>query len=218
MASESKNKKTPQLRSFCFTDLPKCYEIVSLSFGVSERISPHILADYMAKLYVESSVIESSKAFGLEVDGEVVGFLFGRLPDEPLFQGRFSGFFGKLAMIGELLLLKGVSLASKWTWLKTAIEHDRRSPDLGTKCEVTLVAISPAAQGLGGGRMLLEAFIDHCVTNGQSDLYLETDASSNFRFYEHLGFKHIGSFDSPLAAAFSGGSGETFVYHRALSS
>ena len=218
MVSRSKDKKTPQLHSFRFTDLPKCYEIVALSFGVSERISPHILADFLAKLYVESSVIESSKAFGLEVDGEVVGFLFGRLPDEPLFQGRYSGFFGKLAMIGELLFLKGVSLVSKWTWLKNGIEHDRRSPDLGTKCEVTLFAISPAAQGLGGGRILLEAFIDHCVTNGQSDLYLETDASSNFRFYDHLGFKHIDSFDSPIAAAFSGGSGETFVYHKALSS
>ena len=152
------------------------------------------------------------------MDGEFVGFLFGRLPDEPLFQGRYSGVFGKLAMIGELLCLKGVSLVSKWTWLKNAIEHDRRSPDLDTKCEVVLFAISPAAQGLGGGRILLEAFIDHCVTNGQSDLCLETDASSNFRFYKHLGFKHIDSFNSPIAAAFSGGSGETFVYHKALSS
>ena len=218
MASGSKDSKTPELRSFRFADLPKCYEIVALSFGVSDRISPRILADFLAKLYVESSVIESSKAFGLEVDGEVVGFLFGRLPDEPLFQGRYSGVFGKLAMIGELLFLKGVSLVSKWTWLKNGIEHDRRSPDLGTKCEVTLFAISPAAQGLGGGRILLEAFIDHCVTNGQSDLYLETDASSNFRFYKHLGFKHIDSFNSPIAAAFSGESGETFVYHKALSS
>ena len=216
MASGSKDKKTPELRSFRSEDLPKCYEIVALSFGVSERISPRILADFLAKLYVESSVIESSKAFGLEVDGEVVGFLFGRLPDEPLIQGRYSGFFGKLAMIGELLFLKGVSLVSKWTWVKNVIEHDRRSPDLGTKCEVTLFAILPAAQGLGGGRILLEAFIDHCVSNGQSDLYLETDASSNFRFYKHLGFKHIDSFNSPIAAAFSGESGETFVYHKAL--
>jgi len=218
MVSISKDRETPQLRSFRFTDLPKCYEIVVLSFGVPERISPRNLADFLAKLYVESSVIESSKAFGLEVDGEVVGFLFGRLPNEPLFRGRYSGFFGKLAMIGELLFLKGVSLVSKWTWLKNGIEHDRRSPDLDTKCEVVLFAISPAAQGLGGGRLLLEAFIDHCVTNGQSDLYLETDTSSNFRFYEHLGFKHIDSFNSPIAAAFSGGSGETFVYHKALSS
>ncbi|WP_420348211.1 GNAT family N-acetyltransferase [Pelagibius sp.] len=217
MVSRSRNKNTPQLRSFRFTDLPKCYEIVALSFGVSERVSPHILANFLAKLYVESSVIESSKAFGLEVDGEVVGFLFGRLPDEPLFQGRYSGFFGKLTMVGELLFLKGVSLVSKWTWLKNVIEHDRRSPDLGAKCEVTLFAISPAAQGLGGGRILLEAFIDHCVTNDQSDLYLETDTSSNFRFYKHLGFKHIDSFNSPIAAAFSGGSGETFVYRKALS-
>ena len=218
MLSSSKDKRTPQLRSFRFTNLPKCYEIVGLGFGVSERISPDILADHLSKLYVESSVIESSKAFGLEVDGEVVGFLFGRLPDEPLFKGRYSGFLGKLAMIGELLFLRGVSLGSKWTWLKNGIEHDRRSPDLDAKCEVTLFAISPNAQGLGGGRILLEAFIDHCVTNGQSDLYLETDASSNFQFYEHLGFKHIDSFNSPIAAAFSGGSGETFVYHKALSS
>ncbi|MGJ5620425.1 GNAT family N-acetyltransferase [Sulfitobacter sp. MF3-043] len=56
---------------------------------------------------------------------------------------------------------------------------------------MVLFAISPGTQGLGGGRLLLEAFIEHCVANGQSDLYLETDASSNFRFYHHLGFQHI---------------------------
>lgn len=216
MTSRSPGQKTPQIGSFRFTDLPKCYEIVALSFGVSEVVSPQVLSDYLAKLYVESSVIESSKAFGLEVEGEFVGFLFGRLPDEPLFKGKYSGVFGKLSMIGELLSLKGVSLVSKWTWLKNGVEHDRRGPDLGKDCEVTLFAISPAAQGLGGGRSLLEAFIDYCTANGHSDLYLETDRASNFRFYEHLGFEHIDSFDSPIAAVFSGGSGETFLFHKSL--
>lgn len=216
MVSQSNGKRTLQLGAFRFSDLPKCYEIVAQSFGISEVISPRSLADHLAKLYVESSVIESSKAFGLEVDGEFVGFLFGRLPGEPLFPGKYSGFFGTLSMIGEMLFLKGVSLNSKWSWLKNGMEHDRRSPDLGAKCEVTLFAISPAAQGLGGGRILLEAFIDHCISNGQSDLYLETDLSSNFRFYQHLGFQHIDSFESPIAAAFAGGSGETFVFHKSL--
>lgn len=208
---------TPRLRPFRFTDLPKCYEIVALSFGISEVISPKALADDLAKLYVETSVTESSKAFGLEVDGDIVGFLFGRLPDEPLFRGRYSGLFGTLAIIGELLFLRNVSLAAKWAWLKNGIEHDRRSPDLDNKCEVTLFAIAPAEQGLGGGRILLEAFIDHCIENGHSDLYLETDRASNFRFYAHLGFEQIDSFNSPIAAAFSGGSGETFVFHKSLS-
>ncbi len=59
--------------------------------------------------------------------------------------------------------------------------------------ELTKLAVSPAAQGLGLGRRLCETVIDFFLKNGGKTLYLETHNTlkSALHLYEQLNFKTV---------------------------
>jgi GNAT superfamily N-acetyltransferase len=67
----------------------------------------------------------------------------------------------------------------------------RRMSD--TEFEVAKMAVTPAFQGAGIGRKLLEAVIQAGRTAGARRLYLETNHTLTpaIRLYESVGFKHI---------------------------
>jgi hypothetical protein len=46
--------------------------------------------------------------------------------------------------------------------------------------------------------------------------YRESDAESNYGFYEHLGFTIKGSFYSPLLQDFTNNEGKTYIYELML--
>ena len=72
------------------------------------------------------------------------------------------------------------------------------------------------SQGKGWGKQLMNGFISACRNKKIKRIVLETDKESNLDFYEHLGFKSIGTFYSPLLKEFSGLSGDTFIYELLL--
>lgn len=59
--------------------------------------------------------------------------------------------------------------------------------------EVAKMAVTPAFQGAGIGRRLLEAVIDAAQAMGARRLYLETNHTLTpaIRLYESMGFKHL---------------------------
>lgn len=65
----------------------------------------------------------------------------------------------------------------------------RHSPELG---EVYVVAIDPAAQGRGLGKLLTLAGLHHLVDSGVDDvlLYVESDNAAAIAVYTRFGFEH----------------------------
>ncbi len=68
----------------------------------------------------------------------------------------------------------------------------QHSPDLG---EVYVVAIDPAAQGQGLGKLLTLAGLHHLAAKGVAEvlLYVESDNAPAIAVYSGLGFGHAGS-------------------------
>ena len=81
---------------------------------------------------------------------------------------------------------------------------------------MTLFAASPASQGKGYGRRLMDAYVEHCRHLGIERLTVETDVESSYGFYDHYGFTRIGEFTSPMTQRFTGGSGRSSVYELVL--
>ena len=66
-------------------------------------------------------------------------------------------------------------------------------PMPGGEYEVAKMAVAPAAQGRGVGRLLLEAALAWARARGAKRLYLESNArlTPALRLYESVGFQHL---------------------------
>lgn len=69
----------------------------------------------------------------------------------------------------------------------------KRHPDLPdgrTRGEIYVVAVDPAAQGRGLGRLLTQAGLEHMADLDEVHLYVEADNAPAVRLYESLDFAH----------------------------
>jgi putative acetyltransferase len=69
--------------------------------------------------------------------------------------------------------------------------------------EISKMAVTSAAQGMGLGRRLMERAIDAARQRGASRLYLETNhvLTPAIALYESVGFRHLPAGDSPYTRA-----------------
>jgi N-acetylglutamate synthase-like GNAT family acetyltransferase len=58
---------------------------------------------------------------------------------------------------------------------------------------VEFLVVSPDAQGMGVGKKLWFDLKETFVGQGIKDIYVYTDTSCNFGFYDHQGFTKIGT-------------------------
>ena len=65
---------------------------------------------------------------------------------------------------------------------------------------LSIVGVTPSAQGQGVGRRLIEPTLAEADSVG-AECYLETFDSRNLRFYQRLGFSAVGSHPEPVTGA-----------------
>jgi GNAT superfamily N-acetyltransferase len=206
-----------RIRPYRPSDLDECMEMVGRVWGFDERMPPS-LATHARRLYVLGSLAESNAAWVADDDGVVEGFLFARCgTSASLIDSEYSGLGGQMRILIQLVALPGVGLRAKLRWLSAAVRHQWRVGRLKRlHDELTLFVVRPEAQGKGLGRLLVDEFFDRCRAEGVTRVVVETDRASNYHFYDRLGFTVVHEFESPLNALLTGGSGDSFIYEKAV--
>jgi GNAT superfamily N-acetyltransferase len=128
--------------------------------------------------------------------GRPVGLIFGRLNRDFRFADRLRQLYWELKSYA-LIALGVIGLSgNRFTFLRKlisdAINVRRIQPPADG--EITFVMLDPAYHGRGIGKRLVENFLAAARQNGAKRLTLVTDEESNWRFYEHLGWKRVRSF------------------------
>ena len=78
--------------------------------------------------------------------------------------------------------------------------------------EITLLAVSSEAQGLGIGTVLLDAATSYVSAQGASTAYLYTDTDCTWRFYESHHFKRMAHYRAKWKEHLKGMPKESFLY------
>jgi len=185
------------LREYREEDYEQCESLVNQAWGFDKIFSPKALSDLAKNMYTKGSILGSNYRMVVEIDGKVVGFIFGL--NEYLKKPGINILY-RLKMLWSLIRVKSEKPADKNEFINAIKAHEKnRSKVVGRrKSEIVLFVVDKSYQGKGLGKKLWSGFQAQCNDSGVSSIIVETNKLGASSFYELLGFKHIGDFESPL--------------------
>jgi len=189
-------------RQYRDADYAACEALVSNAWDFERIFAPHALARLVAYLYTSGPLAVSNFARVVEIDGQVVGFIFGLNQNQPVPKHEMQKLSKRLAIMARLMLIRGLRFSEKTRLLKAFGAHEvNRTALVGRdRSELTLFVVDPAHQGAGFGKKLFADFADYCRGSDVKNIVVETNKIGASSFYERIGFKMIGDFHSPLHA------------------
>ena len=185
------------LREYREEDYEQCEALVNQAWGFDKIFAPKALSDLAKCIYTKGSVLGSNYRKIVEVDRKVVGFIFGlnELSKKPVRNMLFG-----LSILWRLIRIKSEKPEDKKELINAIKAHEKNRAGLvgRGKSEIVLFVVSDQYQGKGFGKELWSGFKVKCIDSGVDSIIVETNKLGASSFYEKLGFKHIGDFDSPL--------------------
>lgn len=168
-------------------------EIINRSFGLFRYVSNREILDYFKKQYLYSCLAEATYAYVAVQNQKVIGVIMGNAKSEYHITSHLK------------YILKAFYFGTKMNRIKKSeargiedyknvhhIYHSFSKEHSGEFDGVlTLFAVEEAARGLGVGKTLLNGLMDYLVRQDVKRIYLYTDSTCNYKFYEHQGFERL---------------------------
>lgn len=201
-------------REYIARDYSQCEELVNQAWGFDKIFAPKPLADLAKCIYTKGSVLSSNYRMVVEIEGKVAGFIFG-LNENNKKPGR-NLLFG-LSVLWRFFRIKTEHPEDKKALVNAIKIHEQNRSNIVPKgkSEIVLFVVSKEYQGKGFGKKLWSGFKTQCNDSGVASIIVETNKLGASGFYEMLGFKHIGDFDSPLHE-FATKGGQACMYKYVL--
>ena len=187
----------PIFREYKATDYPQCESLVNEAWEFDKNFKPPALADITKQIYTKGSVINSNYKQVVEIDGKVVGFIFGLNTNNKKPRAHF---IFALKILWRLIRVKPILPSSRKELLEALKIHESNRSKLVSRrnSEIVLFVVGKAFKGKGLGTRLWEGFLSQCKQSSVNSIIVETNRDEASTFYEQIGFKIIGEFDSPV--------------------
>ena len=202
-----------EIRKYRKSDYSSCEELVNLAWRFDKIFASEKLFVLAKELYTRGSFFTSNYHMVAEINGKVVGFIFGfninnKKPKGGLLLGlkaTFKLYFGSTNKEERNILIETATVHGK----------NRASVDSRNVNEIVLFVIDEAYRGLGIGSKLWDSFKGHCDNSNSEIIRVETNRLGASGFYERIGFKFYANFNSPLhELATKGGQACIYEYSR----
>ena len=141
--------------------------------------------DFLRRLYRRIATTPDSFLLAAHADGSPVGFVAGSTDVSVLYR-RFLLRDGVPAALGS-----AVPLARSWRRGVETLRHGSSGrTGVGRGAELLAIAVDPAWQGRGAGRILVSSFLDELGARGTDDAYVVVGAENGAAvgLYEQAGF------------------------------
>ena len=174
-------------------DYPAIGEIINQAFGLYRYVSDEKTLDCFKQQYVHSCLSEATYTQVAEQDGKIVGVIMGNAKSDYKILPHLKYIL--------LTLQYGIKMIYYGRKFKTGIEDYKRLHEIyhtfsgKHKGEfngvLTLFAVNENCRGLGVGTKLLSELSNYLKSKSTKRIYLYTDTTCNYGFYEHKGFERL---------------------------
>ena len=205
-------------RPFQTEDVDRCAALAADVWPIVRSVVATRDLPRFMRLYVDVCRPAATRSEVACVDGQVAGFLLGRVQRAVTWWQSVQMWSG--------LVKAGVRLFSgRYGRVKHPFEFARcflsteakaQQHSAGSEAEVVLFVVGSQYQGLGLGRALLDRFVAAARQRGARLMTLYTDPLSNWKFYERYGFTRRATFVDDLDTYFRGEKTAGFVYELKL--
>jgi GNAT superfamily N-acetyltransferase len=179
--------------------LKSCAKLLSETWTIDDELINASQPRHLFYYYIRNCV-DNSIYTDLIVDQEtdrVLGILFGSDENHSTFKSSIKNFKIFLIIFKHILLGHLGKRFIAFKYIKDILDLDK---SIEKYCEIfdgelNLFVLSKELQGQGYGRELMNRYIEFCRNERQMEkIFLWTDISCNYGFYEHYGFRRFKQF------------------------
>lgn len=174
-------------------DYEQIQEIINQSFGLYKYVEHPKVLKSLLQLYLQSCLAEQTCSCVAVKDGKVIGVIMGQAKSEYSFFTHLVPILGVVFYTLKTNVLARIYKCSTKDYKK--IHEIYHKFLLGRKEEfdgvLTLFAVTEESRGLGIGKTLLHHLMKYLKKNNTHNIYLYTDSSCNYGFYERQGFVRL---------------------------
>lgn len=174
-------------------DYKAVQSMINHSFGLYKYINNEKVLNTLLKVYLQSCLAEKTFSCVAEKDGEVVGIILGQAKRDYKLLPHLPNILA-MAYFNIVMSLQAVWYKEKVKDYKNMhqIYHellkDRKNEFDGV---LTLFAITENCRGFGVGKKLLSKLNAYLKEKGTNQIYLFTDSTCNYGFYDSQGFERV---------------------------
>ena len=186
------NSEHITLRPITRKDYPFIEDIIRKTWKYDALSSNPKDAKHMARLYLRSCLLRATFSCVAAVDGKVLGvILAGSKKSVPKFALRRT-----LAQLWSIALLfttkTGRGIGKFFSTFDQTDEELLKNAGNAFDAEICFFAVDESTRGTGIGTMLFAQALDYLEQEGVKTLYLFTDSSCTYQFYEKRGMQRLG--------------------------
>lgn len=168
-------------------------EIINQAFGLYRYVSDEKVLKCFKQQYVYSCLSEATYTLVAEQNDKVIGVIMGNAKSD----------YTVLAHLKYMLFTFGYGIKMKYYGRKSkvGIEDYKRLHEIYHNFSrkhkgefdgvLTLFAVNENCRGLGVGKTLLAGVLEYLKKQDVKHIYLYTDTTCNYGFYEYQGFERL---------------------------
>ncbi len=197
-------------------DFPQIRKIVEDAWDLGQYFKNEKSKAYLLNAFMHMGFIAPNYVEVVEHNGEVVGFLCGRINKckkrisfRHLMASMVNAMRTNLTNDGKMMIRNFQRMQKVYTQL---LKETKRKYD----GELSFFAVHSKCKGLGIGKQLHLNFLQCCKNQEVQQIFLYTDELSNYGFYDHNDFTRCG--ELPITYKFYNGQKDfkVFIYEKVI--
>ncbi len=179
--------RTVCIREYQPKDTQKLADIIRRTWNYDSLASAKT-AKRLGKVYLYSCLINQTSAKVAVMDGEPVGIIMGKNNRNYRRSFRYS-FKQALAIISLYSCREGRQVSRIFQRVNGIDQKLLQMCEKTYAGEIAFFAVDPNQRGQGIGKQMFRSMTEQLRNEGVDEIYLFTDTTCNYGFYEHQGMK-----------------------------